>query len=116
MVAQTVSWVRACDGVSQQVLKFGEDLLDRVQVGGVFGQQEQPATCGPDCVADGRAFVTAEVIHDHQITGMERRPKDLFDIGPEPLAVDRAIQQPGRFDPVVSQRRAAMKVIVLQWP
>ena len=86
------------------MLEFGEDLLDRVEIGGVFGQQEQLATCGPNGVADGRAFVTAEVIHDHQIPGMERRPEDFFDIGSEPLAVDRAIQQPGRFDPVVSQR------------
>jgi hypothetical protein len=89
----------------KQVLEFGEDLLDRVQVGGVFWEQEQPAAGFSDGLADRRAFVAAEVVHDHQVAGLERRYQNLFDISAEPLCVDRTIQQPGRLDAVMSKCR-----------
>ena len=38
MAAQTSSRVRL--GLAQEVFKLGEDLLDRIQVGGVFGEEE----------------------------------------------------------------------------
>ena len=37
--------------LAQKVLELGEDLLDRVQIGGVFGQEEQLVAWRPNCSA-----------------------------------------------------------------
>ena len=39
------SFDRARCGVAQQVLELGEDLFDRVQIGRVFGEEEQLCPC-----------------------------------------------------------------------
>jgi hypothetical protein len=36
--------------------------------------------------------VTAEIVHDHDVAGVKRGDKDLFDIGPEALAVDGTVE------------------------
>ncbi len=43
------------------MLELGEDLLDWVQVGGIFGQEEKLGAGRPDRLADGAAFVAAEI-------------------------------------------------------
>jgi len=40
-------------GVAQQVLELGEDLLDRAQVGRIFGQQEELGTAVSERFSDG---------------------------------------------------------------
>ena len=40
-------------GLAQPVLELGEELLDRVQVGGVFRQEEEPGAGGADGAPDG---------------------------------------------------------------
>jgi hypothetical protein len=42
------------------MFEFGEDLLDRVEVGAVGWQEEQMRSRGPDGVADRLALVAAE--------------------------------------------------------
>lgn len=54
-------------------------------------------------LTDGLALVAAEVVHHHDVTGRERRNEDALDIGAEDVAVDRAIEYPGRVDPVVAK-------------
>ena len=53
----------------------------------------------------GFAFVTAEVVHNHDITGTKRRQKNLLDVETKALAIDRSLNEPRRIDPVVTQRR-----------
>lgn len=51
----------ALGGLSQPVLELGEELLDRIEVGRVFGQEEEPCAGLSDCAANGLAFVAAEI-------------------------------------------------------
>ena len=44
------------------------------------------------------------VLEDHDVARLEGGRKELFDIGVEALAVDRSVEQAGRFDAVVAQR------------
>ena len=37
-------------------------------------------------------FVTAEIVHDHDVAGTKRGDKDLLDIGPEALTVDGTVE------------------------
>jgi hypothetical protein len=39
--------------------------------------------------------VTAEIVHDDDVAGFERRHEDLLDIGEEAEAVDRPIDDAG---------------------
>jgi hypothetical protein len=55
-----------------------------------------------DCGADRVALVAGEVVHDHDVARNERRHQNLIDIGVEAFAVDRAVEQAGRFDAVVA--------------
>ena len=94
----------AFSGFSQEQFEFGEDLLDRIEVGAVRRQEQQLGACRPDGLAHGLALVAAEVVHDDDIAGRERRHEELLDIGSEELAVDWAIEHARRVDPVMAQR------------
>jgi hypothetical protein len=48
-------------GFSQQVLELGEDLLDRVEVGRVFRQEEELGASRSDRASNGSAFVASEI-------------------------------------------------------
>ncbi len=90
-------------GVAQQVLELGEDLLDRVEVGAVGRQKEELGASGADRLADGVSLVAAEIVHDHEVSGLERGGQGLLDIGAESLAVDRPVDHARRIDPVVAE-------------
>ena len=57
-----------------------------------------------DGATDGLSLVAAEVVHDDDVAGFKRRHENLLDISKEALAVDRAVENEGGVDPVVSQR------------
>ena len=80
-----------------------EDLLDGVEVGGVFRQEHQAGSDIPDRLAHRLSLVGAEIVEDHDVARLERRDEELFDIGVEALAVDGPVEQAGRFDAVVAQ-------------
>ena len=80
-------------GVSKQLLELGEDLLDRVQVGAVTRQEQQAGAARVDRVTHARDLVARQVVGDHHIVRLERWRENLFDIGQERAAVDRAIQR-----------------------
>src|SRR4029077_894477 len=48
-------------------------------------------------------FVSAEVVHDHDIAGAPRRNPFLFDVSGELLSVDRSIEEAGRGQAIVAQ-------------
>jgi len=51
------------------------------------------------------AFVAAEIIEDHDVALGQRRSEDLGSIDRKELAVDGAVDDPGRADPIEAQRR-----------
>src|SRR5262249_9044404 len=69
-----------------------------VQVGRVFGQEEQLGADGTDGAAQGFAAVTAEVVHDHDVAAAQCRQQHLLDVEAEALTVDWTIDQPGSLE------------------
>jgi hypothetical protein len=57
----------------------------------------------PDRLAHRFSLVGAEIVEDHDVARLERRDKELFDIGVEALAVDGPVERAGRVDAVVAQ-------------
>lgn len=92
-------------GFSQQGFEFGEDLLDRIEVGAIGRQEQQPRACRTNGLAHSLALVAAKIVHDDDIARLERRDQELLDIGQEASAVDRTIEHRRRVDPVVPKRR-----------
>src|SRR5213075_740728 len=90
-------------GFTQQGLKLGEDLLDRIEVRAVGRQKEQLGADRADGTAHGFPFVAAEIVDDHDISGLEGGHEHLLDIGKEALAIDRAVDDARRIDPVGAQ-------------
>ena len=101
MRRQTPSMVRF--GLSQQSLELGEDLLDRIEVGGVFRQEDEAGSDSPDRLPHRPSLVGAEIVEDHDVAWLEGRHEELFDIGAEAFAVDGPVEQAGRVDAVVAQ-------------
>lgn len=46
----------------------------------------------------------SKIVENDNVAAFERRDQELLDIGEKPFAVDRAVKQAGRLDPVVAQR------------
>src|SRR6478672_1916457 len=70
--------------------------------GEYFGRNEAGSDI-PDRLPHRLSLVGAEIVEDHDVARLERRDKELFDIGVEALAVDGPVEQAGRFDAVVAQ-------------
>ena len=90
-------------GFSQEQLELGEDLFDGIEVGGVGRQEQQPGSSRADRLADGRALVTAKIVHDDHIAGSERGHEELLDPCGKALAADRPIEDARRVDPVMAK-------------
>src|SRR5215204_6859382 len=86
-------------GPSEPVLELREELFDGVQVGRVFGQEEQAGADRPDGAPHGLAPVRAEIVHDDDVAFPQGRDEDLVDVEPEALAVDGPVEEPWRLDP-----------------
>ena len=89
--------------LSEQGLELCEDLLDGVEVGGVFRQEHQAGSDIPDRLAHRLSFVGSEIVEDDDVARFQRRHEELIDIGAETLAVDGSVKQAGRVDAVVAQ-------------
>jgi hypothetical protein len=90
-------------GLAKQDSQLCEDLLDRIEVGAVRRQEDEPRVDGADSPADRSPFVGAEIVHHHDIAGLQCRHQHLLDISAEALAVDRPIDDAGRDDPIVPE-------------
>lgn len=82
-----------------------EDLFDRVKIGAIGRQEEQPCACSPDRSTNGSALVAAEIIQDDDVSWLECRDKNFFDIESEGFTVDRTIENPGSLDTIVAESR-----------
>lgn len=91
-------------GVSQKMLQLGKDLLDRIEVWAIGRQKDQVSAHGPDGVAGCFALVAAEIVEDDDVALGEGRSENLLGIEGKELAVDGAVEDPRRADPIVAQR------------
>jgi hypothetical protein len=89
---------------AKPMFKFCKELLDGVQVGRVFRQEEEPRAGRTDGAAYGIALVRAKIVHDHDVAWPQGRDENLLDIKPEAVAVDRSVDEPWRCDAIVAQR------------
>jgi hypothetical protein len=48
--------------------------------------------------------MAAEIVHDDDVAGPERRKEDLLDIEAETVAVDWPLEKPWRLDAVMARR------------
>jgi len=92
-------------GFAQQRFQFGEDLLDRIEVGAVGRQEHESGAGAPDRGANRPALVAAQIVHDDDVAGRERGDQHLLDIGQERRAVDRSVDDARRGQAVGAQRR-----------
>jgi hypothetical protein len=88
---------------SKQRFQLGEHLLDGIEIWTIWRQEEKLGAGRTDGLAHGVALVTAEIVHDDDVAGLERRHQELLDIGFEAFAIDRSIKDARRVDPVVPQ-------------
>ena len=92
------------------MLELGEDLLDRVEIRAVGGQEDQMSANGADGGSGRLALVRAKIVQDHDISLCERGDEHLVDIGCQEIAVDRFIDHPWRIDTIMTKcgdRRSA---------
>jgi len=86
------------------MFELGEDLLDRVEVGAVWRQEQQARAGASDRLADGGPLVAAQIIHDDDVARFECRDQELLDVIGEALAVDRLVEHAWCVDPVAAKR------------
>jgi hypothetical protein len=98
-------------GFSEQRFQLGEHLLDGIEIGTIRRQEEKPGPDRADGPSHGVALVTAEIVHDDDVAGLERRHEELLDIGFEAFAIDRSIKDARCVDPVVPQGRKECKCL-----
>src|SRR5574341_390933 len=78
-------------GGSEKRLEFGEDLLDRIEIGAVGREKQEPSSARGDRLRDAGHFVASQVVHDHEIPGPQRGSQVLFHVGTEDLPIDRSV-------------------------
>jgi hypothetical protein len=78
---------------------------DRFEVRTVGRQEEKPRAHGANGPAHRMALVAAEIVHDDNVAGLERRHEEMLDIAFGAFAVDRSIKDARRVDPVAPQGR-----------
>ncbi len=82
-------------------LQLGEDLFDGIEIGRVFGQEEQFSRRCSDRLTNGFSFVAAEIVHHDDVSRQKRGRQYGLDIGFEALAVDRTVKNPRRLDAII---------------
>jgi len=79
----------ALAGLAHEVLELGEDLLDRIEIGTVGRQEDEPGAGGADGVAHRLSLMTAKIVEDHDVARRQGGSQQLDDISLEGDAVDR---------------------------
>ena len=104
MPCQVASIVRG-SVLRSRVLSLAKTCSIGIEVGRVTRQEEQLGAGGADQAAHRLALMTAEVIHDDNVTGAEGGHQELLDIGTKAGAVDRPVDNAGSGNPVTAQGR-----------
>ena len=89
---------------AQQVLQFGEELFDRIEVRTVGGQEEQPGPGRANGGSDGWSLVGTQIVHDDDVAFAKRGGQLGLDVAQEDIGIDRAVDDLGSIDPVMPER------------
>lgn len=95
--------ISACLGLSQVRFELCEGHLDRVEVGRVFGQEQEPCTTLFERLCGAQALVDVEIVEDDDVAGAEGRSELCLDVDIERRAVDGALDDPGRYQFMAAQ-------------
>lgn len=90
-------------GLSQQLLEFGEGHLDRIEIGAVGRQEQEPRTGTGDETRGRFILMARQIVEDHRVAFAQRGDEDLLDIGEEALGVDRPVEHKRRYQPLAGQ-------------
>ena len=90
--------------LAQTGLELAERHLDRIEVGGVFGQIAKRRAACFDRLANSGSLVGREIVDHDGILGSERRGKTPFDIGQELLSGHGAVDGLRRSHATPAQR------------
>ena len=74
-------------GLAEPRLEFGKELFYGIQVRRVRGQKEDDGSGRGDRFRDSRHLVTAEVVEDHGVSGLERWAQALTHVSQKYLTV-----------------------------
>lgn len=91
-----------------------QHVFDRVQVGAVGRQIEDAGAGCADGLGDACDLVRREVVHDHNVTGLELGSKELADISEKRLPVIGPSSTSGAMMP--AERRPVRNVMAFQCP
>ena len=88
---------------TEERFQFREGQFDRIEIGTVGRQKTQVRARLLDGVSNLRLLVGREVIEDHDIAGLKRRPQHLFDIREERGTVDRPVKDGRRVEAIEAE-------------
>jgi len=87
------------------MFELGKDLLYRIEVWAVGWKIEDHSASIFDGSLDAGNFVTAEIVQNNKIAGLQRWREKLLCPSSKAVAIDGTIEDAGCLDPVVSQCR-----------
>ena len=92
-------------GFAHEVFELCEDLLDRIEIGAIWRQEQELGSNATDRLADRGPFVAAQIVHDDNVAGRECRHEELLYIVGEALAIYRLVEHAWSIDPIAAKRR-----------
>src|SRR5215813_12455815 len=95
----------ALGGLSEERFEFAENLLDRVEIRRIRWQIERGRTHSLDRVRHTGYLMSRKVVHDDDVTAVERWSQTLFDV----CEKDRPVHRPHRSRTVRPSRRGAVR-------
>jgi hypothetical protein len=104
MRRQTPSMVRSL-AFRSRIFSFAKDLLQRIEVGAVRWQEDEPCIDGADNPADRAPLGEPRLSITTISPGCSVGTRHLLDIGEEALAIDRRVNDAGRGDAVMPECR-----------
>jgi hypothetical protein len=84
-------------------LEFCEGHLDRIEIGAVGRQKEDPCALVADGLLGDRTLVSRQIVHDDDVASFKRRGELGLDIGFEDSPVHRRVDDEGRGEGVATQ-------------
>ena len=84
-------------------MSLAKTCSNRVEVRTIGRQEEQLGAGGADGASHCLSFVTAEIVDDDDVAGLECRNQELLDVSEEAFAIDRSVDHARGIDTVVAK-------------